>query len=145
MTRSTAWPRDALEHPVFREFRRVDTEWQHSSRTVPFSAFFLNHTAAESDSATVGDDENTPPEAIPPPRSLLAIHAKPGGASELHRLVPPRIPEHHRRQMLLQAPGKSTFGRVPKPQPAGLFQPPKPEMVQAKLPPISLRPLRRPD
>jgi renal tumor antigen len=140
---------DALEHSVFRELRRADAEWQHSNHAVPFSAFFLNHAPAEpgpgSGPAAVADGENTPPDANPPPRSLLAIHAAPVGASELRRLGPPRQPEHHMRQLLFQPGGKTTFGRIPKPGPAGLFQRPKPDMVQPSLPPISFRPLRKPD
>jgi renal tumor antigen len=125
---------DALEHSVFRELRRADVEWQHSSRAVPFSAFFLNRASAAPEPAAVRDE---------PPRSLLAIRAKPGGASELRGLVPARPPENHVRPLLCQ-PAR-TFGRVAKAGPAGLFQRPKPDMVQPRLPPISFRPLRKPD
>jgi renal tumor antigen len=142
---------DALEHPVFRESRRADIEWQRSSHSIPFSAFFQNR---EKDihlgNRTITcDDENVPPEVGPPPRPLLTLHAKPPAPPAVHpetrRLAAQRILEHHKRQMLTQTELKGTFGTRPRLAPLTLFQRPKPEMLEPRLPPISFRPLRKPD
>jgi renal tumor antigen len=141
--------RDALEHPVFRELRRADIEWQHGSRTISFAAFFKNLAASEPIPDVVGgEEENAALDVSPPPRSLLAIHAKPVAApapSELRKLLPQRGVDYHRRPLLAAAGGGGPFGKPPKPSPVGLFQKPRPEMVQPRLPPISLRSLKKPD
>jgi renal tumor antigen len=137
---------DALEHPVFREFRRAEGEWQRGGRSGPFSAFWRNREeVAMAPEAIDSPDESMAPEPMPPPRSLLPIGGRPAQQAETRRVVMQRVVERHKRQLLAQSEFKSTLARLPAPNPVGIFQRAKPELPPPKLPPISFRPFRKPN
>lgn len=153
-------PDEALKHPAFAELYRKDQAWQNSGRRIPFSVYA---TRSGSEEDLVEPNTNLSPRSeVPeePQATAKQVQAKPPSLiaqakgrkqinpGDARKRAAQRILEYNKRIANQTKPAppqpKIAFGSAMKfGASPGLFQKPRPDMVQPRLPPITYQPLKK--
>lgn len=153
-------PDEALKHPALAELYRKDQAWQNSDRRIPFSVY-ATRSGSEEDLVEPNTNLSPRPEVIEEPQSTAKqVQAKPPSLiaqakgrkqinpGDARKRAAQRILEYNKRIANQTKPAppqpKIAFGSAMKfGASPGLFQKPRPDMVQPRLPPITYQPLKK--